>query len=448
MKFRAASRLRAAAFLCLILLFVSCSSSSPQKNDNVALIIIDTVRADRLGCYGFLLPTSPNIDKLAARGTLFEKAVTCSPVTLPSVSAMLTSTYPIYNNVRYNGLFFLSDSSITLAEILKEHGYTTAAFVGGFPLESRFKVNQGFDVFDDDFSNSVKAAKRKWIGHEADGFERTAAEVNERVFAWLEEAKDERFFLMVHYFDPHWPYEPPSPYDERFDSPYNGEVAYTDEQVGKLLDKLRQLGLDKKTLVVLTGDHGEGLGAHKELTHGQFIFDTTVLIPLILYHHDRIPEGLRVKTMARSIDIMPTILDFLGISAGSRSHGVSLLPALDGNAEEKPVLLETMLPYYESDDLQDIPVKIAGLRTGKWKLVYATMEKDGKPGWVGELYNIEKDPLEVFNVIEEEYETFSRLMNEMHALKKTYAESAIRGNQFGEMDEETREKLKSLGYFK
>jgi len=242
------SGIKICAFTLIVLACaLSCSLLRPQRQDNVVLIIIDTIRPDRLGCYGFNLATSPNIDRLAEEGVLFTRTVTCAPVTLPSVSAIFTSTYPIFHNVRYNGKFYLNESSTTLAEILKENGYLTAGFVGGFPLEARFKVHQGFDTYDDDFSTSVKRKGRKWIGHEVEGFERTAAEVNERVFPWLEQNKDKKFFLMVHYFDPHWPYEPPPPYDQRFESPYNGEVAYTDEQVGRLVEKLESLGLRKNT---------------------------------------------------------------------------------------------------------------------------------------------------------------------------------------------------------
>ena len=427
---------------------VSCSLASRESGDNVVLIIIDTIKPDFLGCYGYPLPTSPNIDAFASEGTLFRQVVTSAPITLPSVAAIFTSTYPVSNNVRYNGKFFLADSSVTIAEILKERGYRTGAFIGGFPLDSKFKVNQGFDVYDDDFSSSVKKWKRTWIGHGVSDFERTAGEVNESVFTWLEKVKDERFFLMVHYFDPHWPYEPPSPYDEKLESPYNAELAYTDEQVGSLLRKLEGLGLMKKTLIVLTGDHGESLGAHGENTHGNFIFDTTMLIPLILRHDDGIPKGRKIDTMVRSIDIMPTILDFLNIPGSPDSQGVSLLPALDGKLGESPALLETMLPYYESEDPGDIPVKISGLRTGKWKLVYVTMEKDGRPAWIGQLYDVEKDPFELFDVADKNQAVFTRLMNEMHSMIREYTAGGVPENNYMEMDKETTEKLKSLGYLK
>jgi arylsulfatase A-like enzyme len=426
----------------------SCSLSRADKQDDVILIIVDTLRPDRLGCYGFQLGTSANIDKLAQEGVLFQKTVTCAPVTLPSVSAILTSTYPVFHNVRYNGKFFLNDSSETLAEILKQQGYTTAAFIGGFPLASRFKVNQGFDTFDDDFSTSVKWKERIWIGNKVEGFERTAAEVNERVFPWLEQHQKDKFFLMVHYFDPHWPYEPPAPYDQRFQSPYNGEVAYTDEQIGRLLDKLDSLGLKKKSLIVLTGDHGEGLGAHNELTHGQYIFDTTVLVPLIVYQKGQWSGGKKIGGMVKTLDITPTILDSLGIPKGSDMQGISLLPALKKEPKEEPILLETMMSYYESEDLHDIPVKITGLRTPEWKLVYVVLEKENGKGYVGQLYNIARDPLELFDVISENPQMYDRLLNQLVTLTQKYSPQGPPKNTSFEMDADTKEKLKSLGYLK
>ena len=425
---------------------LSCSSKAPRDGDNVVLIVIDTIRADHLACYGYPLPTSPSIDAFASEATLFEQTVTSSPLTLPSMSAMLTSTYPVFNNVRYNGMFFLSDASITLAEILKKNDYETAAFIGGFPLDSKFRADQGFDLYDDDFSNSAQKRKYGWIGHLVDDFERTGAEVNQQAFKWLDKIGNKRFFLMVHYFDPHLPYTPPSPYDEDFEIPYDGEVAYTDRQIGGLLEKLEELGLKKNTLIVLTGDHGESLGTHDEITHGEFIYDTTVMIPLIIYHAERIPKGRRISTMVRSVDIMPTVLDFLGIPDSPHTQGRSLLPALEGKLEEKPALLEATLYYYEGKNLGRQPMMITGLRTSQWKLMHVALERDGKPGWVGELYDVANEPLEMTNVSKENPETFNNLIEELHSITRTYSKGALPKSNRMEMDDETRAKLKALGY--
>jgi arylsulfatase A-like enzyme len=301
-------------------------------------------------------------------------------------------------------MFFMSDTSITLAEILKKNGYKTAAFIGGFPLDSKFRADQGFDVYDDDFSNSA------------------------------------------HYFDPHLPYTPSSPYDEEFELPYDGEVAYTDRQVGELLAKLGELGLKDNTLVVLTGDHGESLGTHNEVTHGEFVFDTTVMIPLIMSHGKRIPKGRRISTMVRSVDIMPTVLDFLNIPGSPHTQGRSLLPALEGKLEEEPALLEATLHYYEAHNLGHDPMMITGLRTSRWKLMHVAIERDGTPGWVGELYDLANEPLEMKNVSKENPEIFENLIEELHSMTRTYSEGALPGSNRMEMDDETRAKLKALGY--
>ncbi len=417
----------------------------------MVFIVIDTLRADRLGCYGYHLPTTPNIDALAAEATLFEQAATCAPLTLPSLSAMLTSTYPAFNNVRYNGIFFLGEENTTLAEILKRRGYETAAFIGGFPLDSMFGTDQGFDVYDDDFSNSPQKRQLGWIGHRVDDFERTGAEVNEKAFSWLEKNKNKRFFLMAHYFDSHLPYKPPSPYAERFASAYDGEVAYADEQVGRLLEKLEELGLRENTLVVLTADHGEALGEHEEITHGEFVFDTTIMVPLIIYHSERVPKGHRVETLVRNIDIMPTILDFLDIPSESgesaRMQGISLVPALEGEPEEIPALLEATLYYYESESLGRPPMMVTGLRTGEWKLVYKMMESGGKLGWTGELYNLAEEPPELTNLRAENPAVFNGLLRQMQSMLRIYSADGLSKDNRLEMDKETRDKLRSLGYF-
>ncbi len=427
---------------------ISCQPPGGAPKDNVVLIIIDTIRPDRLGCYGYHAPTSPNIDRFAQECMVFEDAVTCSPLTLPSVSAMLTSTYPVFNNVRYNGIFFLGNSSITLAEILKKEGYKTAAFIGGFPLDSQFGVDQGFDIYDDDFSNSREKRRHGWIGHSVEDFERTAEEVNQKAIAWLNAVKDERFFLVVHYFDPHLPYAPPSPYREAFTDPYNGEVAYTDEHVGRLLDTLEKLGLKRNTLIILTGDHGESLGTHNEITHGEFIYDTTVLIPLMLYHHERIPAGRRIDTMVKSIDIMPTILDFLDIPKSPHTQGRSLLPASGGTLEETPILLEATLHYYESENLGHEPIMITGLRTREWKLVHATVEKKGGFSWTAELYDVANEPSELTDLKNRNQATFAHLLSEMNSLIKTSSADGLPKDNYLQIDEESREKLKALGYLK
>jgi arylsulfatase A-like enzyme len=190
------------------------------------------------------------------------------------------------------------------------------------------------------------------------------------------------------------------------------------------------------------------LGTHNEVTHGEFVFDTTVLIPLMLYHHKRIPGGNQVDTMVGSVDIMPTVLDFLDIPDSPHSQGTSLLPSLDGKLQETPILLEATLHYYESENLGHDPLMITGLRTSEWKLVHATVERGGKSGWTGELYNVAKEPDELHDVKNENRDTFMSLVNEMHSMIRTHSAGGLPKTNHLKMTRETREKLKALGYLK
>jgi arylsulfatase A-like enzyme len=220
---------------------------------NVLLVTLDTVRADRLGCYGNASAETPWMDRLAADGVLFERAETAAPITLPAHVSILTGTYPAYHGVRNNGVYRLGPRAVTLAEVLHSHGYKTGAVISGYPLATRFGLSQGFDYYDD----KLPAEKIRQIGFR----ERRAEDVTRLGLNWLEAASSGRFFLWLHYFDAHAPYEPPSPFAERFAlSPYDGEVAYIDREIGKVVDKLGSLGLLDKTLVILVSDHVEGLG--------------------------------------------------------------------------------------------------------------------------------------------------------------------------------------------
>ena len=223
---------------------------------NVVLISIDTCRADHLSCYGYKRPTTPNIDAVARDGALFKMALTPVPLTTPAHSSMFTGTYPPTHGVHLNTYDHLADSNVTLAKTLREAGYQTAAFVGAFPLDARFGLNQGFDTYDGRFTEEEKQ-----------GFfsRRAGEEVNRPALAWLEDHARQPFFLFLHYYDAHHPYAPHPPCTSPFaDDPYAGEIAYIDNCIGRVLDRLRALGVYDNTLVIITGDHGEGLGEHGE----------------------------------------------------------------------------------------------------------------------------------------------------------------------------------------
>ena len=289
------SRLQGAArrvLPCLLLLLVSAcggGGASAGRPWNVLLVTFDTTRADHIGCYGNERIQTPTLDGLAKDGVRFARALSAVPITEPSHSTIITGRYPIAHGVRDNGLFVLGDDQLTLAEILKSHGYDTAAAIGAYPLLSRFGLNQGFDLYDDHLTGIYEDWRGERTVPKQELFfdERRAAQVNEAILPWLEEhaktGDGKPFFAWVHYFDAHQPFDPAPPYDQLYaDDLYDGEIAYADSRLGFLLDRLKQLGELDRTLVVMTADHGEGLGEHDELTHAILAYDSTLHVPLII----------------------------------------------------------------------------------------------------------------------------------------------------------------------
>ncbi len=289
-------------------------------DQNLLLITIDTLRADALGSYGGQART-PNLDTLAAHGIRFTFAHAHATLTRPSHASILTGTYPYEHGVRDHSGYRMQPGSVTVATLLKASGFATGAFVGGVPLERRFGLADGFDVYDDRFGGTGNTSDFALA-------ERPAGEVVAAATAWLT-AQQGRWFAWVHVFDPHAPYAPPAPYDSEYKGrPYVGEVAYVDHALGPLLD--RAAGSNRPTLVVVTSDHGEGLGEHGELTHGLFAYETTLRVPLIIAQlRPGVPpdaSGMVSSSPARHIDLAPTLLDAVGVAAPSSLRGGSLLP--------------------------------------------------------------------------------------------------------------------------
>jgi arylsulfatase A-like enzyme/Tfp pilus assembly protein PilF len=399
------------------------------KTYNVLLISVDTLRPDHLGCYGYEPIDTRNVDGIAEDGFLFTGAHAPVPLTLPSHTSLLSGMSPISTGVRDNGAFVLPGHFVTLAEALKDQGYSTAAFVSTFVIDSRFGLDQGFDLYDDRMETSASAT----------GFyfpERTAGHVNEPAVEWLA-AVQEPFFAFVHYYDPHLPYSPPAPYDSLYaDMLYDGEVAYTDVAIGQVLDTLREAGTLDNTLVVFVSDHGEGLGDHDESGHGTLIYDSTIKVAMIL----RLPAGEKAGDAGRSgridnvvslIDVKPTVLDFLGIDDGSRTDGVSLMPLLRGERiEPRLVFFESLYPYF---NFKWSPLR--GARHNEWKYILAPRE---------ELYNIARDPGEQHNLAEAESERAQAMranVIENAAREAEALESAERS-----MSQDEVQKLMALGY--
>jgi arylsulfatase A-like enzyme/Flp pilus assembly protein TadD len=391
---------------------------------NVLLVTLDTTRADRIGCYGYEKAKTPNLDFLAASGVMFSNAYCQVPLTLPSHCSILTGTYPLHHQVHNNGFYYLDPSHLTLAEVLRKEGFKTAAFVSSFTLDSRFGLDQGFDVYDDTFDEDEMLKNFR--------SQRRA----ERVFAsfsdWLEGNFDKRFFCWVHFFDPHVPYDPPSPFKEEFpDRPYDGEIAYMDHYLGRIVDELKEKKILDKTLIILAGDHGEAFGEKGEIDHGYFIYDVTLRIPLILYSPKLLPQGKVVESRVRLIDLMPTVLEMLTIPLGKEIQGVSLLPYVEGKKKESlSSYIETFFPQenYGCSEL-------IGLIKENWKYIQAP-----KP----ELYDLEADPQEEKNIFPREKKVASVMIKELERMIQEF--SAERETRRKELTSQEREKLRSLGY--
>jgi choline-sulfatase len=391
---------------------------------NVVMVTLDTTRADRLGCYGFRGIETPTIDGLARDGVLFEHATATVPLTFPSHSSIFTGLVPPHHGVRDNGGFFLDDAKVTLAERLHEAGFATGAFIGAWVLDSKWGLAQGFDEYADQFDLS----KYKVVS--LGTVQKPGDEVMDEALAWLEGVRSRRFFAWVHLYDAHTPYEPPEPFASRYPGqPYLGEIAYDDKVLGRLVDWLREKRLLDRTLVVVTGDHGESLGDHGESTHAYFIYDSTTHVPLVV----RTPWGIhgRRALQVSSVDLMPTVLDLVGLAPQPGIDGHSLARSLLDPlaAPDRVAYSETYFPRYHFGWQH-----LRGVRSEKYQYVDAP-----EP----ELYDLAQDPGETKNI----YKAFSRRAEDLRLRMEEMTRGA--GDKTPErrsLDPETLQRLAALGY--
>lgn len=387
---------------------------------NVLLISIDTIRPDRLSCYGGKFVRTPNIDRLAARGVVFERAFAHNPTTLPSHTNILLGTTPLHHGVHDNSKFKVAEEFLTFAEYLKELGYATGAFIGAFPLDSRFGLAQGFDVYDESYPSDTSA--------EFAAPERRAEEVIRSAVNWIAGQRS-RWFSFIHLWDPHTPYSPPEPFMSRYKGdPYSGEVAYVDSQLGNLFDFLERKDLTGSTLIVLTGDHGESLGEHGELTHSYFAYNSTIWVPLIISGPGIAPG--RSDVYACHTDIFPTACDILQTEKPAVLQGISLLPAMNGKKSgSRKVYIESLDPYYNRGAA---PLR-GFIENGKKFL--------DSP--IPEFYDLEKDFQESSNEIQEiDLEDYRKKLGDlMESLSSSRGGSAPSAR-----DAEALRRLRSLGY--
>lgn len=394
---------------------------------DILLITLDTFRADRLGANGGPAGLTPGLDALGREGVVFRNAVSPVPMTLPAHATLLTGLDPPSHGVRTNGKYLLAEGAETLAETLKAAGYETAAFVSSFVLDRRFGLHQGFDVYDDRLPGAVKFANLE--------SERRAPETFQAFRAWLEGRGGGKFFAWVHFYDPHFPYDPPEPYrsDPRFATPYDGEIACADAAVGEIVGALKRLGLYERTLILAVGDHGEAFGEHGEdKGHTFFCYEENLRVPLVVKPAGRRTAGRVVETRVGLADVMPTLLDYARRPRPWGLQGMSLLPAVAGRR-----LKADRTFYFESLYAKEVLgcVPLLGLYRGDRKYIRLP-----RP----ELYDLAGDPREEKNLLPRESRDVRPLEAELERLARDSAGLAAEAARA--VSEEEKKRLLSLGY--
>ena len=400
-----------------------------SKGDlNFILITVDTLRADRIGCYGFDQVETPTMDMFAAKGVKFEQCIAQTPLTLPSHTSIMTGTPPTFHGVRDNGGFLVSPQLITLAEIFKQQDYSTSAFVASYVLDSKWGLDQGFDFYFDQFDLS------KYQTISLGNVQRRGDEVIDQALGWLNQNGKKRFFTWIHLYDPHTPYEAPPPFSDRYpDRPYLGEIAYTDSQLARLWAYLEDNNLVDNTVLIFASDHGESLGEHQESTHGFFIYQAGIHVPLIVVTPVEAFQGKSRKSVVSLTDIMPTMMEMAGMELVSQIQGRSLVPLIteDREFEDSVAYAETFYPrfHYGWSELQSV-------QQGRYKLIIAPQL---------ELYDVEADPNELNNLTSSQPQETRQLMDLANRFIEESSRDALEMD-YRHMDEETRQKLTALGY--
>jgi arylsulfatase A-like enzyme/Tfp pilus assembly protein PilF len=413
--------------LALATLFARCAAAQ-GPNYNVVLITLDTLRADHLRCYGYDAIETPNIDRIAAQGARFTQAFTPVPITLPAHTALLTGMYPLATGVHDFVGNRVASGTATLARILHDHGFSTAAFLGAPVLDSRFGLNQGFDTYFDHFK--LAGAEEVHL----DAMKRPGDKVVDEALKWLNLHPPQPLFLWVHLYDAHSPYRPPAPYAERYRSrPYDGEIAFADAQVGRLMAALTQHGLLERSVVVVVSDHGESLGEHGEKTHGFFVYNSTLHVVCII----RVPgDAPRVVADEVSlVDVMPTVLQGLGIAIPTGVEGRSLLSLVAGRAGEgaSNLYAESYPPllHFGWNSLRNVQAR-------GWKYIETT-----RP----ELYDTHTDPKELNNLVSDRPALAQDMRNRLRNLVSRYTPSTSgTASENAPADPALMKSLRSLGY--
>ncbi|MBW2444685.1 MAG: sulfatase [Deltaproteobacteria bacterium] len=417
---------------------------------SILLVTIDTLRADHVSAYGYERETTPHLDALAAGGARFETAYSVSSTTLPSHATLFTSRYPDEHGVTKNGVALPADVP-TLAERLSAAGWETAAFVSSFVVERRFGLARGFEHYDDDFAGADhSSALRSWQGYELDApYDRRGAETTDRTLAWLAARKDDRpFFLWVHYFDPHSPYDPPAPHRGAFletedrTSPrhaidlYDGDIHYADAELGRLLEATAA----HAPLTLVTSDHGEGLWDHGWLEHGVFLYEEMVRVPWVVHWPRAIPAGRSIPGLAAHVDLAPTLAGLLGQPLLADPRGRDHSAALRGGSAAAPDRA-VHLQRRHFDPMRRGHLRVAGskhaVREGDWKLILSP----GEQGF--ELYDLSRDPGEQDNLAGLRPDVVERLNQRLDGWQRS---QRVHTAAPAAPDEDAQQRLRALGY--
>jgi len=420
-------RLALALLLAVPALLAGCprARSAPR---NILLLTLDTTRADALSCSGNARASTPFLDQVAEEGVQLDRMFSASPVTLPSHATILTGTYPLWHGARDNGGYRLDGSNVTLAEILAAEGFRTGAFIAAFPLDRRFGTDQGFDHYDDDLSRGRRAASFTFT-------ERGAAAIVDSFLSWDGWRGEDPFFAWLHFFDAHAPYVPPPQALARVSDPYLAEVSGVDEEIGRLLDVLRREGVLDDTLLVVVGDHGEGLGdPHDELSHGIYLYDETIRVPCLIRHPGSLPRGRVFDAPVSTVDLLPTMLELLSVDVPGVAQGQSLVSHFRGQPwtdADRPIYAETILPHGQFGWSA-----LCSVRDARWKYVRAPRS---------ELYDLVEDPREQQNLIDSHPEVAAKMEQKLGAVRTAMSRDLSSLGHFA-VDAEAVRALEALGY--
>jgi len=413
--------LAAIAVACLAWLIVWWLRPAAQPGGPIVLVSIDTLRADRLPLYGYSAGSTPAIDVFARDAVTFDRAYAHSPQTLPSHVSLLTGQLPFEHGARDNIGFAVPADTVMLQHHLKERGYLTAGFVSSYVLRAEVGIASGFDHYDSDLPPASPQASIAQV--QRDGLETLAA-----TETWLAQQTSPRFFLFFHIYEPHTPYAPPARHAKP--DPYDGDVSYADEIVGRLFRELRDRALYDRATIVLLSDHGEGLGDHGELEHGVFVYDETIRVPLVVKLPGAPHRGARVPQPVQLIDVLPTVLDLVGTAAPAGLRGRSLRPLLDDPAAriaEQGIYAEALYPRYHFGWSE-----LLALTDTRFRFIRAP-----RP----ELYDLQTDPGERHNLVDERSQTATAMRNALDAL---VAGRAI--DRPAAVSREAIEQFQALGY--